>query len=163
MKKLFVALMALVVLTGCGAKPVTKVFELTEEEPGYTYSYKHTYTAEDDFIVKGVIETTMTIEEPLDGEIETFIEYLQVEEACPYGVLDDEGKQTLYCSKYIDFAWKQEGNSLTTIETIDFKGADKNKEDIYDAAAGGEYSEDEYYSMELFTSDLLAEGFTEVK
>lgn len=163
MKKICLALLALLLITGCSPKTTTKVFELTEEEEGYTYTYKHTYTAKDDVITLGTIETISEVLEPLEGEMEAYVEYLEEQAACPYGVLDDEGKQTLYCSKYIDMTRTLDGNKLTSVETIRFEEAAKNKEDIYAEEAGGSYSDNEYYSMEMFTSDLLAEGYTEVK
>lgn len=162
MKKIAIALLALLVLTGC-AKTETKSFEMTEQEDGYIYTYKHTYTAKNDHITEGTIVTTIEIENPLDGEIEAMIEFLKQEEACPYGTLDDQGNQTENCSKYITVTLAQDGNKLTTTEKIDFAGAEKNKEDIYDEAAGGEYEDGVYYSMELFVSDLAEMGFTEVK
>ena len=165
MKKLLMIGLAALLLAGCTAKETVKVFEKTEEEPGYKYTYVETITAAKDAVVNEKIVSTITIEEPVDGEIDTFKLLLDAEAACPYGVLDADGNQTEGCSKFIDveYTFDEATNTFTITENFRYKDAAKAKEDIISKEAGGSYSDDEYYSMEMFESDLLDAGYTLVK
>lgn len=165
MKKLLLIGLTALLLMGCSAKETSKSFTLTEELNGQTFTYVETYAAVKDRIVKGTLVTTIAIAEPEEGEIDFYKAILDEQKACPYGVEDSEGNITVGCSKYITFDWTfdEENNTFNVTEVINFKEADKNKEDVYSEEAGGSYNENEYYSMELFEKDLLDAGYTVVE
>lgn len=114
-------------------------------------------------ITHGEIITTLTIE--TDSEIELMKMVFEAEKACPYGSLDAEGNQTIGCSKYIDvdYTFDEATKTFTVTENFRYEEAAKAKEDIISEESGGSYSEDEYYSLEVFTSDLVGMGYIEVK
>ena len=62
MKKLLMIGLAALLLAGCTAKETVKVFEKTEEEPGYKYTYVETITAAKDAVVKEKIIIVHTLQ-----------------------------------------------------------------------------------------------------
>ncbi len=164
MKKIVTVLLMVLALVGCTSKEVSKTFYYEQEADGYKFTHTETYKAIRDEITHGEIVSTITIDEPMEGELEFYEAILEEQKACPYGVLDGSDKM-IGCSKYItvDWTFDETTNTFKSTEELRFKDAATAKEDIYTEEAGGSYKENEYYSLEKFEEDLLAEGYTLVK
>ncbi|MFV0552443.1 MAG: hypothetical protein ACK5L6_11080 [Anaerorhabdus sp.] len=162
MKKVLMITLTTLMLVGCTEKEVTKVFELTGEDAGLTYTYVETIKAVKDVVMHEKIVSTLVFEDQTTEEIEIFKEILEAEVACPYGVLDADGFQTVGCSKFIDveYTFDEATSTFVITENLRYKDAAKAKEDVVSVEAGGSYSNDEYYSIEMFEKDFLDAGYT---
>lgn len=159
MKKLLL-LLAMLILTGCSAKPLESKYSFKESDEWYTY--EEIVTLEGNGNSKLQVMNKMTTEvvvEFLDEE--TFKEDIELwtmdyegQRSCPNG--DENGEQ---CSPYVTFEYEVIDNKVTAKEVIDYAKARKNKEEIsYDI----EYNEGEYYAYDIFIDELLEEGYTEL-
>lgn len=160
MKKLLMIGLSALILTGCAAK-VTKTYTISGEGDGYTYESVDTVTAQKDEVINEVVVTTYTVTEFTEEEVEEFKSVLDEEVTCPYGVADDNGAQTVGCSKYIkvSYTYDEATKTIVITEEFDFKSAAKAKEDIVSEEAGGSYSSNAYYSLKEFEADFISEGY----
>lgn len=163
MKKLLVVGLALLLLTGCTEKTEKTVRTYTKsgEDSGDTYEITNTVTAIEDRVVYEKTVTKYTLTSISAERAETYKENLDETIACPYGVLDDEGKLTVGCSKYIkmSYTYDEETKTFVITEEFDYKAAAEAKEDIKSEEAGGYYDENAYYSLSKFEEDFLASGY----
>lgn len=160
MKKLLLIGLAALLLTGCAEK-VVKTYKLAGEEDGFIYEVTSTVTAIKDEVIHESVKKNYTVSDFTDDEIAQYKEMLDESVACPYGAIDADGNYTIGCSKYIkiNYTYDEATKTFMITEEFDFKSATKAKEDIVSEEAGGQYSENEYYSLEKFEEGYLADGY----